>query len=115
MRGVELGRVCVMAGCVRCMMLMGDVRCVYDEVCGCECSMFDVVCDVRALCVRACVCVRVCVCACVCVLACVVCVCVCVCLCMRGGGGGDDDDDTTSVTLLLAVGVLCVGACCSCV
>ncbi len=28
-RGVELGRVCVMAGCVRCMMLMGDVRFVY--------------------------------------------------------------------------------------
>ena len=55
-RGVELGRVCVMAGCVRCLMLMGDVRCVYDEVCGCECSMFDVVCDVRALCVRVCAC-----------------------------------------------------------
>ncbi len=55
-RGVELGRVCVMAGCVRCMMLMGDVRCVYDEVCGCECSMFDVMCDVRALCVRVCAC-----------------------------------------------------------
>ena len=28
---------------------MDDARCVYDEVCGCECSMFDVVCDVRAL------------------------------------------------------------------
>ena len=28
-----------------------------------------------------------------------------------GGGGGDDDDDTTSVTLLLAVGVLCLRWC----
>ncbi len=104
-----------MAGCVRCMMLMGDVRCGYDEVCGCECSMFDVVCDVRALCVRACACVRVCMC--MCVRVGLRGVCLCMCMCMRGGGGGgrDDDDDTTSVTLLLAVGVLCVGACCSCV
>ncbi len=31
------------------MMLNDDARRVYDEVCGCECSMFYVVCDVRAL------------------------------------------------------------------
>jgi hypothetical protein len=41
---------------------MGDVRCLYDVPWCCECSMFDVVCDVRAS-----VCVRVCVCVCVCV------------------------------------------------
>ena len=77
-RGVELGRVCVMAGCVRCMMLMGDVRCVYDEVCGCECSMFDVVCDVRALCVRARV--RASVCMWLCVRAGLRGVCLCLCM-----------------------------------
>ena len=81
-RGVELGRVCVMAGCVRCMMLMGDVRCVYDEVCGCECSMFDVVCDVRALCVRVCACECVYVHVCACWLAWCVFVSVYVCVCV---------------------------------
>ena len=81
-RGVELGRVCVMAGCVRCMMLMGDVRCVYDEVCGCECSVFDVVCDVRALCVRACVCVCASVCMWLCVRAGLRGLCMCMCMCV---------------------------------
>ncbi len=82
------------------------VACMYDEVCGCECSMFDVVCDGRALCVRVCACECVYVHVCACRLA------WCVfgmCMCMHGG------DDTTSVMLLLVVRVLCVGACCACV
>jgi hypothetical protein len=102
-----------MAGCVRCMVLMGDVCCVYDEVCCCECSVFGVVCGARALCVRGCACeflwlyVHA-------GLRSVVCMCMCTCTCTCTHTG-DDDDDTTSVTLLLAVGVFVFGACCSCV
>ncbi len=82
------------------------MRCVVVSV---ACLTF--VCDVRALCVR--VCVRARVCMCMCVRAGLRGVCLCMRMCMRGGR--DDDDDRTSVTLLLAVGVLCAGACCSCV
>jgi hypothetical protein len=99
-----------MAGCVRHLMLVGDVRCVCDE-----CVLVSVSCLTWCLMSMGCACLRVCVSSlCMCVRAGLhgECVFVYAYLCMRGG---DDDDDTTSVTLLLAVGVLCVGACCSCV